>query len=59
MNRIREARKNAGLTQKAMSELMGIPKRNIENWEAGTNAPPAWAEKLIIEKLESMKKEGN
>lgn len=53
---IKEARKAAGLTQKAMSELMDIPKRSIENWESGKNAPPKWAEKLIIEKLKELSK---
>lgn len=51
---IKEARQAAGLTQQAMSELLGIPKRNIENWEGGQRKPPTWAERLIIEKLESL-----
>lgn len=54
MTTIKEARQAAGLTQQAMSELLGIPKRNIENWEGGQRKPPTWAERLIIEKLESM-----
>lgn len=59
MNGIKDARKKAGMTQKEMADFFGMPKRTIENWEGGKNNPPAWAEKLIIEKLESMKKEGN
>lgn len=51
MNRIREARKAAGLTQKQMSEKMGIPKRTIENWEGGTRKCPEWAERLIVAEL--------
>lgn len=51
---IKEARQAAGLTQQAMSDLLGIPKRNIENWEGGQRKPPAWAERLIVEKLESL-----
>ena len=54
MTTIKEARQAAGLTQQAMSELLGIPKRNIENWEGGQRKPPTWAEQLIIEKLESL-----
>ena len=54
---IKEARKAAGLTQKQMHEKLGIPLRTIENWEGGKNKCPAWAEKLIIEKLISMKKD--
>lgn len=41
-NRIAKARKNAGLTQKALSELSGIPKRTIEDWEAQKNEPSAY-----------------
>ena len=54
---IKEARKAAGLTQQAMSDLLKIPKRNIENWEAGKNSPPEWAERLIIKELEAISKE--
>lgn len=49
---IKEARQAAGLTQQAMSELLGIPKRNIENWEGGQRKPPGWAAALVVEKLE-------
>lgn len=52
MTTIKEARQAAGLTQQAMSELLGIPKRNIENWEGGQRKPPTWAEALVVEKLE-------
>ena len=53
---IKEARVAAGLTQAGMSELLGIPKRSLEDWEAGRHQPPAWAERLIIEKLEIIAK---
>lgn len=54
---IREARKAAGLTQKGMSDLLGIPKRTIEGWEEGTRKPPEWIERLVIEKLEGIERE--
>ena len=53
--RIKEARKSAGLTQKRMSELLLIPLRTIENWESGKRNPPLWAENLIVEKLQMMR----
>ena len=56
MRTIREARKFAGLTQAKMSELLGIPKRTIENWESGFKCPE-WAERLVVEKLESIGEE--
>lgn len=55
--RIKEARQSVGLTQKRMSELLLIPLRTIENWESGKRNPPLWAENLIVEKLQMMRKE--
>lgn len=52
---IREARIAARLTQRKMSELLEIPLRTIEQWEAGTRRPPIYVEKLIVEKLNKMK----
>lgn len=54
MNNIKDARQLAGLTQQAMADLFGIPKRTIENWEAGLRKPPMYVEKLIVEKLEGL-----
>ena len=51
MNNIKSARLAAGLTQQAMSEKMGIPKRTLENWEQGSRQCPVWAEKLIVKEL--------
>ena len=48
---ILEARQKAKLTRRAASELLGIPYRTFENWEAGNNICPPWAEKLIIAEL--------
>lgn len=54
---IKEARKNAGLTQRQMSELLNIPRRTIEDWDSGKSYPPAWVEALLLEKLERMSEE--
>lgn len=54
---LKEARKAAGLTQKGMSDRLGIPKRTIGSWEDGQRKCPEWAERLIIEKLEQIAKE--
>lgn len=51
---IKAARMEAGLSRAEMSRQFEIPIRTLENWEAGTRIPPVWAEKLIVEKLESM-----
>lgn len=49
--KIKEARVAAGLTQKKVCELLGVPPRTLQDWEAGRRNPPAWAEALILEKL--------
>lgn len=49
------ARKNAGLTQKAMSEQLEIPKRTIEDWERNIFEPAPWIQKLVLDKLKSIK----
>lgn len=51
---IKTVRMEAGLSRAEMSRQFEIPIRTLENWEAGTRIPPVWAEKLIVEKLESM-----
>lgn len=56
---IKKTRIEAGITSRAeMSRLFEIPVRTLENWESGVRIPPHWAEKLIIEKLEQIKKNG-
>lgn len=51
---IKEARKQAGLTQAEMSKELGIPIRTISNWESGSRKCINYVEHLIIEKLQSM-----
>ena len=51
---IKEARLDAGMTVKELSELLGIPKRTLFAWEAGTRIPPDYVEKMIVEKLHIM-----
>lgn len=60
MNRkltIKEAREAAGLSRAEMARQFEIPIRTLEEWDAGRRTPPPYVEKLIIEKLETMKKE--
>lgn len=54
---IKQARKNAGITQKRMSELFNIPRRTIEDWEAGKRTPPEYVKALVIEKLKLIEKD--
>lgn len=57
VSRIAVARKKAGLSQEQLSELLGIPKRTIENWESCVNVPPEYTENSILEKLAEMEKQ--
>ena len=50
---IKEIRAASGLTQKAFAELLGIPKRTIENWEGGQRQPPTYIVKLIAFYMEN------
>ena len=46
---IKNIREQNSLTQRQLSELTGIPKRTIENWEQGTNEPKSYIINLINE----------
>ena len=51
---IKEERLKAGLTQKAMAELLEIPKRTIGSWEDGSRQCPPYVERLIIKELKEI-----
>ena len=53
--KIKEAREAARLSQVAAAELIGVPKRTWEDWEAEKHKPPKYVENLIIEKLQTLK----
>lgn len=55
MSKIKEARIAADLTQEAMAEKLGIPKRTIQDWEAGRRNPPDYVERLVVAELERIK----
>jgi DNA-binding transcriptional regulator YiaG len=48
----KELRKQSGMTQQRLAEYFGIPKRTIENWDAGVNQCPAYLLDLMKYKLE-------
>ncbi len=53
-DQLKAARKKIGYSQATLSTALGIPRRTIENWEAGQNQPPTWAAELLLEKLNIM-----
>ena len=54
MKTSKEARQAAGLTQQGVTDTLGIPRRTLQDWEAGKRTPPGWAEALVVEKLEKI-----
>ena len=52
---IKKLRFELCLSRAELSRRLEIPLRNLENWESSTVSPAHWAEKLLLEKLESMK----
>ena len=57
MNDLKAARIAAGLTQQAMSDLLLIPKRTIEDWENGRRQPPPYVERLVLNELKRISDE--
>ena len=47
----RSIRQSANLTQKQLSDMLGIPLRTIEDWDSGRRKPPEYVKDLIIFKL--------
>ena len=50
----RAARKEIGLTQRALADALHINISNIQLWEVGKHKPPKWVQPLLLEKLKSM-----
>ena len=49
---IKEARIKYNLTQQQLSDMTGIPKRTIENWETGSRKCTDYVERMVVEALE-------
>lgn len=54
---LKAERKRLNLSQVKFGEVFEIPRRTVENWETGKIEPPTYVQKLIIEKLQSIKPE--
>ena len=51
-NAIDDARRAAGMTIKALAEILEAPYRTVQNWCDGSRVPPAWLQRLIIAEIE-------
>ena len=47
--RVKALRLRLGLTQAAMTERFGVPRRTIQNWEAGVSSPPPYVLRMLEE----------
>lgn len=54
-DKLKTARKEAGLTQHEMADRMLIPKRTIENWEVEKSTPPEYVQRFVLNELEQLK----
>ena len=52
--KLKAAKKAAGMTQQKMADLMRIPKRTIEEWERGNNVPPEYVQRFVLNELEAL-----
>ena len=57
MTEIEKARIEKGWSRPDMFRALGIPVRTIENWEYGTNIPPEWLEKLVVDAIKNYSEE--
>lgn len=48
VNKLRKIREDLGLSRKAFSEYIGMPLRNLEEWQAGRRKMPEYLLRMII-----------
>lgn len=51
MNKIAKARKDKGLTQRALSEAVGLTQGAVAHWESGRRHPPVAMLRKVAEAL--------
>ena len=54
-NPIKQLRTQYGVTQLKLSQITGIPKRSIENWEEGLRKPKPYMIEMIKTSLKNHK----
>lgn len=52
---LKQARKEANLTQAGMADIMGIPVRTIQDWEISRSTPPSYVIRFVLNELNSLK----
>lgn len=54
--KLRAARAAANLSQQGMADRMLIPRRTIEDWEAGRRTPPPYVQRFVLNGLGELRK---
>lgn len=54
--KLKAARAAAGLSQQGMADRTLIPRRTIQDWEAGVRIPPEYVQRFVLNELEGLKK---
>lgn len=49
---IKELRAKTGLSQQKFGDLLGIPKRTLQDWEQDKRTPPPYVVELIAYRVE-------
>lgn len=57
--KLKTARASAGFSQQKMADRTLIPKRTIQDWEAGKATPPPYVQRFVLNELSTMKKKGD
>ena len=55
---LKEARKDAGISQQTLADITGIPKRTIESWEVEGKKgrdPAEWCQRLVLGEIDRVK----
>ncbi|MBR6384068.1 MAG: helix-turn-helix domain-containing protein [Lachnospiraceae bacterium] len=56
--RIKELRKETGLSQSKFAAKFGIPVRTLQQWEQGISAPPEYLVRMMVYIMELEDREG-
>ena len=57
-DKLKAARKAAGMTQQQMADRMLIPFRTIQQWEGGQRKPPPYVQRFVLNELEQITEGG-
>lgn len=57
--KLKAARSAAGLSQQGMADRTLIPRRTIQDWEAGVRIPPAYVQRFVLNELQELKGQKN